>query len=70
MVLHLVVRLQKRLLLQVHFPELGYVGDAVDRWTAVDVETMLEAQAFERDGLFRKFIDVCKIDVAAFGTRA
>jgi hypothetical protein len=41
---------------------LGCGGDAVDRWTAVGVETTLEAQAFER-----KERRLHKI--AAFGTR-
>ena len=44
--------LQKRLLLEVRFPELGHAVDADDRWTAVDVEPMLEAGAFERKERF------------------
>ena len=58
----LVVRLKKRLLLEVHFLKLGYVVDADDRWAAVDVEPMLEAQAFEcKERFISKFGD------AAFG---
>ena len=59
---HLVVVFQKRL----HFPKLEHAVDAVDRWTAVDVEPMLEAEAFERK---ERFIAVCKIDCRFWHTR-
>lgn len=45
--------------MEVHFPKLGHAVDAVDRWTAVDVEQMLEAEAFVKKDLFSA---VCKID--------
>ena len=34
------------------FPKLGHAVDVVDRWTVVDVEAMLEAEAFEREERF------------------
>ena len=39
---------KKRLLLEMHFRELGHAVDADDRGTAVDVEPTLEAGASER----------------------
>ena len=38
--------------MEVHFPKLGHAVDAVGRWRAVDVELMLEAEAFERKERF------------------